>query len=124
MRKNRKECYAVFVGRRIGIYRSWKETEKQVHGYRGAIYKGYENEEEAYRDLEEYVYNSNDDTAYGYDDDCLYIDTAEESYLQQGEETEHAAHTHYEAEAESVYAPLQALHTDESEDVAVARHSA
>ena len=39
--------YAVRQGRRPGIYHSWDECYQQVHGYKGAIYKKFESEEEA-----------------------------------------------------------------------------
>jgi ribonuclease HI len=42
-----KEYYAVRVGRKAGIYRSWQDTKEQVHGFKGAVYKGFENEAEA-----------------------------------------------------------------------------
>lgn len=40
-------CYAVWVGRRPGIYFSWNECLAQVHGYPGAIFKGFYSLEEA-----------------------------------------------------------------------------
>jgi len=33
--------YAVFKGRRPGIYDSWRVTRKQVHKFSGAKYRGY-----------------------------------------------------------------------------------
>ena len=39
--------YSVFKGFIIGIYKSWKECEKQVKGYKGAIYKKFKSENEA-----------------------------------------------------------------------------
>lgn len=39
--------YSVFKGFNIGIYKSWKECEKQVKGYKGAIYKKFKSENEA-----------------------------------------------------------------------------
>lgn len=34
-------CYAVFVGRKPGVYLSWQECQKQVSGYPGACYQKY-----------------------------------------------------------------------------------
>jgi ribonuclease HI len=39
--------YSVFKGFNKGIYRSWKECEREVKGYRGAIYKKFKSEIEA-----------------------------------------------------------------------------
>jgi len=118
MKKNKKEYYAVFVGRKLGIYRNWKECEEQVLGYRGARYRGYTTEEEAYREMEEYIYNSNDDTAYGYDDDCIYVGTAGESYIHRGEKSDDAAHIHYDDNAALDCAPILANSTDLTRETA------
>ncbi len=42
-----KKFYAVKKGQTPGIYRSWDECKKQVHGYPGASYKSFLTEEEA-----------------------------------------------------------------------------
>ncbi len=34
-------CYAVAVGRAPGIYETWEATKAQVHGFSGAIFKGF-----------------------------------------------------------------------------------
>jgi ribonuclease HI len=39
--------YSVFKGFNKGIYRSWKDCEKEVKGYKGAIYKKFKCENEA-----------------------------------------------------------------------------
>ena len=39
--------YSVFKGFNKGIYRSWKECEREVKGYKGAIYKKFKLEIEA-----------------------------------------------------------------------------
>jgi ribonuclease HI len=49
--KNRKQYYAVRVGREPGIYRTWEECKTQVDGYAKAQYKGFGSLEEA----EEYM---------------------------------------------------------------------
>ncbi len=42
-----KKYYAVKMGRKIGIYESWDECKAQVEGYSGAIYKSFQNLEDA-----------------------------------------------------------------------------
>ena len=46
MRK-RERFYAVAVGLRPGIYRSWAESSKQVNGYKGAVHESFPTLEEA-----------------------------------------------------------------------------
>ncbi|MCI5649313.1 MAG: viroplasmin family protein [Fusicatenibacter sp.] len=43
----KKNYYAVKNGRIPGIYTTWEECKKQVQGYSGAVYKGFETMEEA-----------------------------------------------------------------------------
>lgn len=38
-----KKFYAVKVGRKTGIFDNWKDCEKQILGFSGAIYKSFEN---------------------------------------------------------------------------------
>jgi ribonuclease HI len=45
MAKNR--FFVVWEGKEPGIYRSWEECKRQIHGYGGAIYKGFATEAEA-----------------------------------------------------------------------------
>jgi ribonuclease HI len=45
--------YVVCNGRKPGIYKSWKECEKQVKGFSGARYKAYHSEWEAKREYKE-----------------------------------------------------------------------
>jgi len=48
MSKNSKnKFYAVVKGRNPGIYTTWKETEAEVKGFSGAIYKGFPTKNEA-----------------------------------------------------------------------------
>ena len=47
MAKSRPNFYAVARGRRPGVYRTWKECEKQVHGFPKACHKGFQTEREA-----------------------------------------------------------------------------
>ncbi len=44
----KKKFYAVAIGKKTGIYRTWSETESQVKGYPGARFKGFVTEEEAH----------------------------------------------------------------------------
>ena len=39
--------YSVFKGFNTGIYKTWKECEKQVKGYKCAVYKKFKSENEA-----------------------------------------------------------------------------
>ncbi len=47
MGKQANKFYAVRRGRTPGIYRSWEECKKQVHGFGGASYKSFPDEESA-----------------------------------------------------------------------------
>lgn len=42
-----KKFYAVKVGKKIGIYDTWAECQKQINGYSGAVFKGFATKEEA-----------------------------------------------------------------------------
>jgi ribonuclease HI len=42
-----KKYYAVLKGRKTGIFTSWEECEKQVKGFRGALYKSFKTKGEA-----------------------------------------------------------------------------
>ncbi|MEG1642413.1 MAG: ribonuclease H family protein [Synergistaceae bacterium] len=42
-----KKYYAVKQGHEPGIYKTWDECKKQVHGFPSATYKGFETKEEA-----------------------------------------------------------------------------
>ncbi len=46
-----KKYYAVKEGKNIGIFSTWDECKKQVHGYKGALYKSFSSLQEA----EEYL---------------------------------------------------------------------
>lgn len=43
----KNKFFVVWEGREPGIYRSWDECKKQVHGFENAIYKGFPTEGEA-----------------------------------------------------------------------------
>ena len=42
-----KKFYAVRQGRQYGIFHTWSDCQKQVTGYKGAIFKGFDKLEEA-----------------------------------------------------------------------------
>ncbi|MCI9081292.1 MAG: RNase H [Lachnospiraceae bacterium] len=42
-----KKFYAVKAGKTPGIYESWAECQKQIHGFSGAVYKGFISKEDA-----------------------------------------------------------------------------
>ncbi len=47
MEHDTRRYYAVSIGRKPGIYRTWTEAEKQVHGYPKAIHQSFPTREEA-----------------------------------------------------------------------------
>ncbi len=47
-----KVFYSVHKGHVPGIYSTWKECEKQIHKFEGAIFKKFENEEDAKKFME------------------------------------------------------------------------
>ncbi len=48
----KKKYYAVKEGRKTGIFHTWEETQKQVIGYKAAIYKSFLSLDEAKQYLE------------------------------------------------------------------------
>jgi ribonuclease HI len=46
-RRPRKKFYAVWEGRRPGIYDNWEDASAQVHGFNGAKYKSFPTRAEA-----------------------------------------------------------------------------
>lgn len=43
----KSKFFVVWEGKEPGIYRSWEECKRQIHGYAGALYKGFATEAEA-----------------------------------------------------------------------------
>jgi len=41
MSKKKNKYYVVWKGYNPGIYNSWEKCKEQIHGYQGAVYKGY-----------------------------------------------------------------------------------
>lgn len=79
------KVYAVAIGREPGIYTTWAQAKKQVDGFKGAMYKGFNTEEEARAYLLEnctndvYDYELQDKDFYGSylrsSKDCVaYVD--------------------------------------------------
>jgi len=44
---SKNKFFVVWEGKEPGIYRSWEDCKKQIHGFGGALYKGFATEEEA-----------------------------------------------------------------------------
>lgn len=44
---SKKKIYAVMQGRKTGIFKTYDECKEQVTGYPNAIFKSFENEEDA-----------------------------------------------------------------------------
>ena len=44
---SKSKFFVVWEGKEPGIYRSWEECKRQIHGFEGAIYKGFATEVEA-----------------------------------------------------------------------------
>ncbi|MDP4239389.1 MAG: ribonuclease H family protein [Bacteroidota bacterium] len=44
---SKNKFFVVWEGKEPGIYRSWEDCKRQIHGYEGAIYKGFATEAEA-----------------------------------------------------------------------------
>ena len=43
----KNKIFVVWEGKEPGIYRTWEECKRQIHGYGGALYKGFDTEAEA-----------------------------------------------------------------------------
>lgn len=73
-----KKFYCVRNGRVPGIYTQWSECQKQVIGFKGAEFKGFETQEEAYEYmglLEKKSVKKNDCEAVAYTDGSFDIKT-------------------------------------------------
>jgi ribonuclease HI len=44
---SKNKFFVVWEGKEPGIYLSWEECKRQIHGFEGAIYKGFATESEA-----------------------------------------------------------------------------
>ena len=43
----KNQFFVVWEGKEPGIYRSWEECKRQIHGFAGALYKGFPTDAEA-----------------------------------------------------------------------------
>lgn len=77
-----KKFYAVRCGRNTGIYKTWDECRKQVTGFKGAAFKGFETLEEANAFLAGAAYgiDPRPDAAAAYVDGSFDIKTRRFSY--------------------------------------------
>lgn len=69
--------YAVKVGIKPGIYTSWDECKKNVFGYKGAIYKKFENKDDALKFINGEKLNENymnENSKIKNDEGVLYVD--------------------------------------------------
>ncbi len=57
----KKNFYVVKVGRECGIYNSWEDTQQQISGFPGAIFKGFVTRKEAEDYLKEDQKTANGD---------------------------------------------------------------
>jgi len=44
---SKNKFFVVWEGKEPGIYRSWEDCKRQIHGFEGALYKGFATEAEA-----------------------------------------------------------------------------
>jgi ribonuclease HI len=66
MAKSKYSCYVVWAGRKLGIYTTWAETDAQVKGFAGALFKSYptlEAAKSAYAQPPPYGPNTKTDSA-------------------------------------------------------------
>lgn len=68
--------YAVVKGYQPGIFRSWEECRKSVHGFKGNKYESFKTLEEA----EDYINNSTQDRKKLKVTNCLYVDGAHNKF--------------------------------------------
>ena len=61
-----KKYYAVKIGKVPGIYFSWDDCKTQVHGFKGAIYKSFDN----ISDAENFINSGSDTTVESADSEC------------------------------------------------------
>lgn len=79
-----KKFYAVRIGRNPGVYKSWSECESRVKQFPGAIFKGFETEDEAKRFVggieEEKKVEPLPDGVLAYVDGSFDVETSTYSY--------------------------------------------
>lgn len=74
-----KKYYAVREGKNIGIYESWEECKKQVHGYPGAVFKSFQNKEDALKFIKNEEKHEKSES-YAYVDGSFLLEELEFSF--------------------------------------------
>lgn len=73
--------YAVKNGRETGIFLTWEECERQVKGFKGAVYKSFKTKEEAELFLDNQIHVQNDQNGLiAYVDGSYNVKTKEYGY--------------------------------------------
>ncbi len=54
--------YAVAKGKKSGIYKTWKECEVQIAGFKGSVYKKFDTKKEAQQFIQNYEYDLKNDS--------------------------------------------------------------
>ncbi len=75
-----KKYYAVKNGKKIGIYESWEECKEQVSGFSGAIYKSFQNREDALAFIKEEEKSAENSECTAYIDGSFSLENLEFSY--------------------------------------------
>lgn len=77
-----KKFYAVKKGITPGIYETWEACRLQIHGFSGAVYKGFDTEEEAqlFLNIDDKKAGSEDGETVAYVDGSYDINTKSFSY--------------------------------------------
>ncbi|KZV20264.1 proton pump-interactor 1-like [Dorcoceras hygrometricum] len=81
------KSYVVFVGREPGVYDKWSEASKQVCGFRGTCYKGYETNKEAEEAFRSFVQEP-DATRFREKCECSKTSTASTSRPHRGKNSQ------------------------------------
>jgi viroplasmin and RNaseH domain-containing protein len=56
----KRKFYSVSVGREVGVYTTWDDCKRQVHGFSGAVYKSFPTEGQAIAFLTMKLYSDDD----------------------------------------------------------------
>lgn len=69
--------YAVAKGYNLGVYNNWSECKEQINGYKGSIYKKFDNHTSA----ENYILHCNNTHCYFYENKYKKFDDNEIDYF-------------------------------------------
>ena len=69
--------YAVRIGKTPGIYKTWEDCKAQVIGYKGAIYKGFVEKQDAEDFLRGGLSASNTDAASDNNDENTQVEPSD-----------------------------------------------